>query len=324
MKMNYMMKIFFGIAVLISASSCAADSKIVWEYDAGQGVISAAVLAEGSRIAVLTVNDIQLIDAKTGKRIMRVDSKDIGRSSHSRSDVHDIACASSTCWVVGGSHYLGYLAKVNVDTGETRFIESDMFSEIWSVDIGSKHTIVTGHGTELVTVSDAENMQPISKIQLSNSREVYAVHYDGKNYLVGNDAGELVTWDGKSKTTSRRFVVEPAYDESEPRAVSSITTFKGFIVVGGPGYLDLINSKNVFDKRHIEFKGETVMRCDASDEDVVVWCGLTNGVLVSVGLDGKIKSSEKIHDGSIGFVKALPGIVITASRDGTVTAQKRK
>jgi hypothetical protein len=53
----------------------------------------------------------------------------------------------------------------------------------------------------------------------------------------------------------------------------------------------------------------------------VIWCGLSNGVLVSVGLDGKIITTEKVHDKAIRFVKALPGIVITASTDGKVRAR---
>lgn len=319
--MNAAKKIVFVIAALIAASSCAADTKLIWEFDARQPVVSAAMLAEGNQIAVLTKNEVLIIDARTGEKLKRFESKDIGRPSRVRSDAHDIACENSICWIVGGSHYLGYLAKVNVDTGETRFIESDLFSEIWSVDIGLRHTIVTGHGTELVTVWNPESMQPISKIQLTGSREVYAVHYDGKNYLVGNDAGELVTWDGRSKKPTNRFVVEPGRDESEPSPVISITTLNGFIVVGGADYLDLINTRNMSDKRHIEFKGAAIIRCDATSEDRVIWCGLSSGELVSVGLDGKVKSSEKIHDGSISFVKALPGSVITASKDGTVRAR---
>ncbi len=321
-----MNKAILAIAVLFSISACNKDPKCVWEFDAKQRVISASALDDDRMIAVLTNNDIQIIDLRTGKAIKRIASGDYGYFPNGRSDLRSIACEDSICWVAGGSHYVGFLAKINTANNERNFIESDLFSEIWDVGIGPAHTIITGHGTELVTIWNAENLQRVNKIQLSDSREVYAVHYDGKNFLAGNDAGELVIWDGRTKIPMHRIIVEPGNDksESQPSPIDTIATANGFFIVGGHEYLDLINSKAISDKRHVELKGATVSSCDSSTDSQVVWCGLTNGVLVSVGFDGEIKSSERVHDHEIRFVKALPGIVITASTDGMVRAQLNK
>jgi len=102
------------------------------------------------------------------------------------------------------------------------------------------------------------------------------------------------------KKPSQRITVGPGRSKDSDSTILTLTTLNGFIVAGG-AYLDFINIKNMKDKRRIDFDGHTVTNCDASLEDRVVWCGLANGVLVSVGLDGKIKSSVKIHNDPITF-----------------------
>ncbi len=313
-----MRNLLVAIALMSSISACNKDTNSVWEFDAGQHVISASMLDDDKLVAVLTENEIQIINATTGNVFKRIASGDYGYYSHGRSDLHSIACAKSTCWIVGGSHYVGFLSKINIANDEKNFIESDMFSEVLDVDIGSANTVITGHGTELLTVWNAESMQPVSKLQLPLSNEIYAVHYDGQNFIAGNDAGELVIWDGKTKIPTHRFIVEPGDERS---SIDSIATANGFYIVGGYEFLDLINSKDVSDKRHFEFNGASVSSCDASTESQVIWCGLTNGTLVSVGLDGKIQSSEKFADRGIIFIKTLPGIVISADTGGTVKAR---
>lgn len=313
------MKRWSVIVSLLYASSCTADHNL-WVFHASQPIKSVSMFDDNKRIAVLTQNEIHILDAKTGKEIKRISGTVFGRFPQSRTAVHVIECHSTTCWIGGGEHRLGFIAKVNIDDEVGSYIESDTFAEIFGIAIGKNQEIVSAHGDSSAIVWNGEKLHLEKKIYLTGGLENWAVDYYGNNYLLGNDNGELAIWDGKSNVPQQRFLVANGIDKDSNDSIFVITSINGFIVVGGANYLELINARNLTDKRYVGFKKAAVLSCDTSDKDSLIWCGLFDGSIVSVGLDGKIKSFIKAHDEPIIFVKTLPEIIISVSRDGFVKA----
>ncbi len=314
-----------AISVLFSTPSDAAGLKALWTFEAGDPVIAAASVSEGSRIAVLTDHRLQIVETGTGKKVGTIEANQFGheplpRFGRGPSSLSAIACSGMRCWIVGGTHRIGFLGRVSVaGDSDTEFTESSMFPEILGMDAGPLGTIVTANVSGTLTLWDAGAMHAVRSMHVPDGMEIYAVRYDGEHYLAGNDSGELIIWNGKTKAPARRLVVEPASHEGRHNPIFALVRFGRYVVAGGYGYLDLVNPKVPSDKRHIEIE-HAVSACDALPGASVAWCGLSDGTLISVGLDGKIKSSDKVHDDDIRSVKALAERVITASKDGTVKA----
>lgn len=302
------MKWLIAIITTVALASCSSRIEPLWVFQANQPITAAAVIGDSKQLAILTGRDISILNAETGQEIRKIRGADV--------DIYAIACTSTACWIGGGQHEKGYLGNVDVNSGEIkRITASENFTSINAVAIGPDRNLATGHADETAILWDEKNTQQKKRLVVQDGLEIHAMGFVDRNLAIGNNRGELVLWDGLSDSPTQRIKLESS-------AILSIVFASGRLFAGGWQYLDVFDPKHLSEKQQIKIDRAAVLSCDATPDGQSVWCGLSDGSLSRIEMNGSRKTALKIHGDEIRFVKVIDGVVITASKDKTVKAWK--
>ena len=156
---------------------------------------------------------------------------------------------------------------------------------------------------------------PKKRLIVQDGLEIHAINFVGSNLVIGNNKGDLVFWDGLSDSPTQR--VKP-----EGSAILSMVFTSGRLFAGGWQYLDVFDPNHLSEKQQIKIDRAAVLSCDANPDGQSVWCGLSDGSLSRIEINGFQKTALKVHGDEIRFVKVIDGVVITANKDKTVKAWK--
>lgn len=264
-----------------------------------------------TKLVVLTPKAVCFVDAQTGMLVKRL--------SHQLQFVRDIACGTDKCWIGGGSHLTGTFATLDINAANRQLTEINIeIAEINSIAVSSNKKVVTAHGDESLVLYDWEGTM-LAKVFIREGYENYAVIFFDGQIIAGNDAGELIAWDGKSKTVQRRMNLDKG-------GIFSLTVKRGKLFVLGGDYLSVINASNWLERKDFNLekipKKVAVETCDMQDNANISWCGLSNGSVARINLDNSNTNLFKLYRDTVRFIQVNGSILYTASEDGFLNAWK--
>jgi len=276
-------------------NNCAKEIVAVDRYD------------HNTKLVVLTPKAVCIVDTQTGMLVRRL--------PHQLQDVRDIACSTDKCWIGGGSHLTGTLAILDINAANMKLTAINIEeAQINSIAVSSNRQVVTTHSDESLVLYDWEGTM-LAKVFVRDGGENYAVIFLDEQIIAGNDAGELIAWDGKSETVQRRMDLGKG-------TIFSLMVKRRKLFTNGWEYLAVINVSNWLERNDFNFKKVAVMTCDMQDNANISWCGLSNGSVARVNLDNGNMDLFRLYKDTVRFVQVNGSILYTASEDGFLNAWK--
>ena len=304
------MKWAIAIVATLILTRCTDRPLTFWTFEAAYPIVAATMLGDIKRLAVMTKESVSILDAETGKEVSRIRGFE--------SDVHEITCTSAICWIGGGEHLVGRLYTVDIMRREIKRIEtSEGIAAINAIALSADNKIlITGHDDETMISWDTDTMQPKKRIVAQSGGEILAMHFVGNTLAAGNSAGELMLWDGQSESFIKRVNLANG-------TIISIAPIGDSLSVSGWEYMDILDPKHPTEGRLIKIDNATVVPCDVDEGNKTLWCRLTGGSLKRGNIKELNRSTLRLHNDDIRFVKVFGDLVITASKDKTVKAWKQ-
>lgn len=296
----------FIISIVISLFyGCSSDITPLWSFDECNGeIIDADQSATADKIFVITSSEICVLKSKTGTLLSRI--------QHFMPDVRAMSCDDKTCWFGGGEHQEGKLDALDLKDNVIKKIHvNTSIAQVNSISIGVHNSVVLATSDESLVLIDQAGMEK-KRVVVTGGLEIYAATFSDNEIIAGNDAGEIIFWDGISGEIQKNNL--------NNGAIFNVFVKDEHMVVGGWEFFLVTNVKKTSESKIFHISEAAITSCDLNGDSLSVVCGLTNGSIVNANLiDGRVQSTDLNID-DIKMVKISDSTLFVASKDGSVKA----
>ena len=278
----------------------------------GREIDSVSPVDETGAFAIVSGGKIEFLTTRAGLRL----SKEVYLGNLS---INNIFCSIESCWVGGGTHQKGMLAKIEISKGSIERIGNDsQYSEIYFITSSLKQGyILTGHSDGEIIVWDAKQGKEILNFgEYSSEVFALAVSQDGRRLYSGKSVDGIDLWDietGKLITSNKEI-------EGSIFTLTMDESAKSIICGGSRGILYIIDNSELSITKKIAVTDEAILSSDVRKRDAEIVCGLSSGYVGVVHINGSGLKVYKLHDDAVMYVKFIDegDRILSVSKDGTV------
>ena len=229
------------------------------------------------------------------------------------------------CLISRGYMQHGDLILMNINDGSYRKLKYKGITEVCAISYSSKNsTVATAHANGGIVLWDI-NSGKIIKMFGDYETEIFElkISFDGNTIYTGNSQGIIKSWSLNSGEKLNTIKIPN---------INSIFTFalnrnKNMLIVGGSdGIIGILSLDDFSVKNTIKVSQEAILSCDCRNSDSKIICGLTDGYIATVNLDGTDLKNIKIHNKDIRYVKFIDGgtKIISISENGVIKISNTK
>jgi WD40 repeat protein len=304
--------IYFILLLLLLLGGCAEKMALPETVKVGSVIDSVSSVDDTGIFAIVSAGKIELLSTRKGLQLYK--KINIGDIS-----VNNIFCSIESCWVGGGTHQEGILAKIDISEESIKRIKQHdrQYSEIYFITSSVKQgIIITGHSNgEIIAWDEKQNKELLKFGDYASEVFALAVSRDGGRLYSGKGVNGIDLWD----IGTGKLIKSNKETEGSIFTIKTNKNTKSIICGGSQGILYFIDDNKLSIIKKIIITDGAIFSCDVRGRDGEIVCGLSDGY-ISVANFNKLSSNVyKVHNDNVIYVKFIDegDRILSVSKDGT-------